>query len=64
MGDINRPKYPKLVPRMNPPTIGPIVCPMSITVSKKPVEVPMNSDGASSVIRAGVDAVAVANPNP
>ena len=62
--EMKRPKYPKRVPRMKPPAIGPIVCPMSITVSRKPVDVPMNSDGANSVISAQVGAVAVAKPNP
>src|SRR5271157_2298112 len=64
VGDRNRPKYPKLVPRMNPPIIGPIVCPTSIIVSRKPVEAPTNWLGASSVIKGHVDAVAVAKPNP
>lgn len=60
----NSPTYPRLVPKINPPTIGPIVCPISIIVSRKPVEVPTNWLGTSSVIRGHVDAVTVAKPNP
>ena len=59
-----RPENPRLVPKMNPPIIDRSVCPTSIIVSRNPVEVPTSLFGASSVIKAGVAAVAVAKPNP
>jgi hypothetical protein len=38
IGERKSPEYPRLVPRRNPPTIGLIVCPTSIIVSRNPLK--------------------------
>ena len=49
---------------MKPLIMGPKVCPTSIIVSRNPMDVPINPFGTSSLIKAGVEAVTVAKPNP
>lgn len=58
------PIYCRFVASMNPLIMGPSVCPTSIIIERNPMDVPTNSFGASSVIKAGVEAVTVAKPNP
>lgn len=60
----NKPTYLKPVANINPLIIGPRVCPTSIIVLRKPIDVPTNSLAASSLIKAGVEAITVAKPNP
>ena len=47
-----------------PLIMGPSVCPMSIVVFRKPMEVPINLGGASSHIRGEVDEMTRAKPMP
>lgn len=56
--------YWRLIANINPLIIGPTVCPTSIIMSRKPMAVPTNSLGVSSLINAGVAAVTVAKPIP
>jgi len=58
------PVYCRFVASIKPLTMGPIVCPTSIIVSRKPMDVLTSSLGVSSLIKAGVEAAAVAKPNP
>ncbi len=49
---------------MKPLIIGPSVCPTSIIMSKRPIDAPVISEGASSLTKAGVTAVTAAKPRP
>jgi hypothetical protein len=61
---VNAPWYPKLVAITIPVRRGPNVWPTSIAMQRKPIAVPMRFLGASSLMRAGVGAVAIAKPSP
>lgn len=58
------PVWWRLDAKTKPVTPPPIVCPMSIVVSRNPIEVPTSSFGARSHISGEVEAVTVANPKP
>jgi hypothetical protein len=51
VGDRNSPTYPRFVPKINPLIMGPTVCPISIIVSRKPVEAPTNRLGAAPLLK-------------
>jgi hypothetical protein len=56
------PVYLKAEARINPLTIGPMVCPMSIVVAKNPIDEPTKPEGASSLIMGEVDEITIASP--
>ena len=58
------PTYCRLVASIKPLIMGPSVCPTSIMVSRNPMDVPTSSLGVNSLIKAGVEDVTVAKPNP
>ena len=64
LNEENIPKYCRLVPSINPLTIGPRVCPTSIIVLRKPMDVPTRCLGASSLISGDVDEITIAKPRP
>ena len=56
--------YRRLIARIIPLIIGPTVCPTSIIILRKPIDVPTKSQGTSSQMRAEVDEITIAKPNP
>ena len=60
--DVNSPVYARVVARIMPLIMGPRVCPMSIMVFKKPMDVPIKFGGVSSHIKGAVEEITRAKP--
>ena len=58
------PVYSKDEARTNPLTIGPTVCPMSIVVTRNPIDEPTRPEGTNSLISGEVDEITIAKPKP
>ena len=58
------PAYARFVVSIRPVMRGPIVWPMSIVMSRKPMAVPVSFIGARSLTKAGVEEVTIAKPIP
>ena len=56
--------YCRLTERISPLIMGPSVCPTSIVVLKKPIDVPAKPLGTSSKMSAEVDEITIEKPNP
>ena len=64
LNDENIPTYCRLVASINPLMIGPRVCPTSIIVLRKPMDVPTRLAGANSLISGDVEDITIAKPSP
>ena len=64
VNDVNSPLYCKTVARITPLIMGPIACPISIMVLKKPIDVPTRLLGVNSHIRGAVEEITMAKPKP
>ena len=62
--EVNSPLYCKTVARITPLIMGPIACPISIIVLKKPIDVPTGVSAVASHIIGAVEEIAMAKPKP
>lgn len=62
--DKNKPTYRRLVAKITPLTMGPIVWPMSIVVERNPIEAPTKVGGTRSQTMGEVDESTVAKETP
>lgn len=60
----NSPLYCRILARITPLIIGPIVCPTSIMVLKKPMDVPIKLEGVSSHMSGAVEEITMEKPKP
>src|SRR5271169_4112861 len=64
VNEVNKPLYWKTDAKITPLIMGPTVCPTSIIVLKKPIDVPTGMFEVNSHINGAVEETAIAKPKP